>query len=76
MEIKEFIQNFADQFDDTDVNDLNADTAFRELEEWSSLTALNVMAMCSEEYDVELTADEMRAAKTIQDLYNTINSYL
>lgn len=76
MEIKEFIENFADQFDDTDVNELTPDTDFRELDEWSSLTALSVMAMCSDEYDVELTADEMRGAKTIQDLFNTVNSHL
>lgn len=76
MDIKEFIQNFADQLDDTDVNVLTPETRFRELDEWSSLTALTVMAMCSDEYDVELTADEMRGANTIKDLYETVNSHL
>lgn len=76
MDIKEFIQNFADQLDDTDVSVLTPETRFRELDEWSSLTALTVMAMCSDEYDVELTADEMRGANTIKDLYETVNSHL
>jgi len=44
MEIKDFIQNFADQLDDTDVSMLTPETDFRELDEWSSLTALSVMA--------------------------------
>lgn len=43
MEIKEFIQNFADQFDDTDASVFTSETKFKELEEWSSLTALSVM---------------------------------
>ena len=52
MEIKEFIQNFADQFDDTDASVFTSETKFKELEEWSSLTALSVIAMIDEEYDV------------------------
>ena len=43
MEIKEFIQNFADQFDDTDASVFTSETKFKELEEWSSLTALSVI---------------------------------
>ena len=76
MDIKDFVINFADQLDDVDASTLNADTAFRELDEWSSLAALSVMAMVSEEYDVELTAEEMRSASTIKDLYDIVNSYL
>ena len=74
MEINEFIANFADQFDETDASVFNVDTKFRELEEWSSLIALSVMAMIDEEYDVQLTANEMRDAQTIQDLINIISS--
>ena len=48
MEIKEFIQNFADQFDDTDASVFYSETKFKELEEWSSLTALSVIAMIDE----------------------------
>lgn len=74
MEINEFIANFADQFDETDASVFTADTKFRELEEWSSLIALSVMSMIDDEYDVQLTANEMRDAQTIQDLFNIINS--
>ena len=54
MELKEFIQNFADQFDDTDTSVFTQETKFKELEEWSSLTALSVIAMIDEEYDVKI----------------------
>ena len=68
MEIKEFIQNFASQFDDTDVSEFTANTEFRELDEWSSLTALSVIAMVDDEYGVTLKGEEMRGAKTIEEL--------
>lgn len=74
MEIKEFIDNFADQFDDTDASVFTPETKFREVEEWSSLTALSVMSMIDDEYDVQLTASEMREAHTIQDLFNIVSS--
>ena len=62
MEIKEFIENFANQFDDTDVSVFSAETRFRELDEWSSLLALSVLAMVDEEYDVQLKAVQRRKA--------------
>lgn len=74
MEIKEFIANFAEQFDDTDASVFTPETKFRELEEWSSLIALSVMSMIDDEYDVQLTANEMRNAQTIQDLFNIVSS--
>ena len=74
MEIKEFIENFANQFDDTDVSVFSAETRFRELDEWSSLLALSVIAMVEEEYDVQLKADQMRKANTVQELFDIVKS--
>lgn len=76
MEIKEFIQNFADQFDDTEASVFTPETNFRELEEWSSMIALGVMAMVDDEYDVQLKADEMRKTSTIQELFDLVSSKL
>lgn len=74
MEINDFIVNFADQFDDTDESVFTAETKFRELDEWSSLLALSIIAMVDEEYDVQLKGEEMRSANTIQELYNIVES--
>ena len=74
MELKEFIENFAEQFDDTDVSEIQADTEYRELDEWTSLTALSIIAMIDEEYDVQLKADEMRKTQTIQELFDLVKS--
>lgn len=74
--MKDFIQNFADQFDEIDVETLSAETKFRDLDEWSSMIALSVMAMIDEEYDVQIKADEMRNSQTVQELFDIVNSYL
>lgn len=75
MEIQEFIENVADQFDDTDVSEFYAETHFRDLEGWSSFLALAIMAMIKSEYDVAITAQEMRDAETIQDLFDVVKSH-
>lgn len=74
MEIEGFISNFAEQFEETEVNEFKAETVFRDLDEWSSLIALSVIAMVDEEYDVTLNGDDMKAATTIQDLFNIVKS--
>lgn len=74
MEIKSFISNFAAQFEETEENVFNAGTKFRELEEWSSLTALSILAMIDEEYDIQLTPAEMRETNTIQELFDLVSS--
>lgn len=74
MEIKEFIENFAAQFDDTDASVFNAETKFHELDEWSSLVALNIIAMVDEEYDVTLKGNDIKNAQTVEDLFNTVKA--
>lgn len=76
MEIQEFIEHFEDVFEETDLSTLKPETNFRELDEWSSLAALSTMAMVSDVYDVELTADEMRNNSTFIDLFNVVKSHL
>lgn len=73
MEITDFILKFGEIFDDTDISSLRPETKFRELEEWSSLSALSVLAMVDEEYDIQLKADEMRKTNTIKELFDLIN---
>lgn len=74
MEIKEFIENFANQFDETDSAEITAATNFRELEEWSSLIALSIIAMVDEEYDVTLKGDDIKNANTVEDLFNAVKA--
>lgn len=74
MELRDFIQHFAEQFDETEVMAFKADTEFKELDEWSSLSAIHVIAFIDTEYDVEISGTEIRRANTIKDLFDLVNS--
>ena len=74
MEIKDFIENFANQFDDTDASAFKAETEFKELDEWSSLVALSVIAMVDEEYDITIKGEDIRNSNTIEELFNAVKA--
>ncbi len=74
MEIKEFIEKFAECFDDTAVSVFTPDTKFRELDEWSSMTVLSVIAMVDDEYNVPMMGYDIRECETIQDLFEKAKS--
>jgi acyl carrier protein len=72
MELREFIEKFAEQFEEVDASDLQADTEFKALGEWSSLSALSIIAMIDEEYGVAVKGADIRNAETIEDLFKTV----
>ena len=74
MELNEFIENFAEQFDDTDASEITASTEFHELDEWSSLTGMSVIAMARTQYGKTITGKEIRECETVEDLFNLIAS--
>ena len=74
MELNEFIAHVAEQFEETDASQIVASTKFQELDEYSSLIALSIIAMIDEEYDVTLKGNELRSAITIEDLFNIVKS--
>ena len=74
MTLDEFVKAFAAEFDETPEDQFMADTEFKALEEWSSLTALSIIAMIDEQMDKTVTGADIRASKTIEDLFNLANS--
>lgn len=68
--MEEFLDKFAELFDDIDASTLKGETAFRELEDWDSIAALSVIGMIDEEYGITLNAEDMRSSRTLQDLYD------
>ena len=74
MEIDIFVKNFAELFEETEADSLKPATKFRDIEEWSSLGALAVIAMVDEKYSVRMTGDDIRNSKTIKDLYNIMKT--
>ena len=74
MDKNEFLANFADQFDETDPNEIQLDTKFHDLEEWSSLVGMTVLAMSKVSYGKSITGEELKKCVTVEDVYNLINN--
>lgn len=74
MELKEFIANFADQFDDTETSEITATTEFHELDEWSSLIGMGIIALAKTEYGKTISGAELKACVTVEDVFNLINN--
>jgi acyl carrier protein len=69
MELNIFVNNFAEIFEETEAGFFKPSTKFRDIEEWSSLLALSVIAMVDEKYNISLTGDDIRKSVSIEDLY-------
>ena len=74
MDIKEFIEYFADELDETTFDELSPETDFKALSEWSSLTALSIIAMVEDNYEKEITGEDLRSSSTLQDLFNLVEN--
>lgn len=72
--LEEFVELFAEQFDETDAAEFSADKNFRELDEWSSLIALSIIAMVDDEFDITLVGDDVKNSNTIRDIYDIVAS--
>lgn len=70
MEIKEFIEKFAEAIEVEEVENVTAETEFRQLEEWSSLSVMMAIAFFDEEFEKEIGGADIKGCKTIQDLFN------
>lgn len=74
MELYSFINDFASQFDDTDLSEFHADTEYRTLDEWSSLVGFAILNMIEKRYGVTISSSEIKTTSTIEDVYNLILS--
>ena len=74
MTLDEFVKAFAAEFDDTPEEQFTPATNYRELEEWSSLTALSIISMVDDNVDKTITGADLRSCKTIEELYNLVQS--
>ena len=74
MTLDVFVTKFAEEFDDTPMEQFTPATNYRELDEWGSLVALSIISMIDDEMDVQITGADLRAAKTIEELYNAVSA--
>lgn len=73
MELKEFIVNFSDQFDDTDPAEINESTDFKDLDEWSSLIGMSVVAMVKSKYGKIISNNDITSCTTVEELFKLIS---
>lgn len=74
MTLDEFVQAFAEGFDETPAEFFAAGTEYKTLEEWGSFTALSAIALAMEQFGKKITGDDLRNCNTIEELYNLILS--
>jgi acyl carrier protein len=67
--MEDFIDAFGEILDDTDRNVLFAETIYKDLDEWDSMTALMLIAMFDEKYEKKITGNDIKEAVTLYDLY-------
>ena len=72
--MEEFINNFAEQFDETERSEFDNNTTFKDLDEWDSMIALSIIAMMDEEYEITINGDDIKKASTIEDLYKLVKA--
>ena len=72
MEIKEFIEKFAEAIEVENVDALTPELSFRDLDEWSSLSVMLTIAFMDEEFDKQVSNTDIKAAQTIQDLFDLV----
>jgi acyl carrier protein len=73
MEKENFIKKFAELFDDTDESEINSETKFKELDEWSSLIALSIIALVKTEFGKTITGSQIRNCDTVNDLFEFVS---
>ncbi|MDP2722973.1 MAG: acyl carrier protein [Bacteroidales bacterium] len=74
MNINDFITKVEAEFEDVTPGTLTPTTILKEAFTWDSVNALIFLAHVNVEYDVEISANELIEAETVQDLYNLVES--
>ncbi|PCI96761.1 MAG: acyl carrier protein [Flavobacteriales bacterium] len=75
MGLDEFVGKIKEEFsEDYNVGDLDPDTHIKDMEWWSSMHMLVVIALVDAEYDVMLSPEEVREATSIKSLFEIIKT--
>ena len=69
--MNEFIEKFKEALDIKDEFDINEE--LEEFKEWDSMGYISIMSMLDEEYGKEVNADQLKACKTLADLYELVS---
>lgn len=74
MTLEEFVKKVQGELQDTPVDQVTADTNYKELDEWGSLTSLGLISMIEEEYDQLITGADVRSKNSVKELWEFVES--
>lgn len=69
--MEKYLEQMAELMEEDSVNPSDEITSF---EAWDSLTSLSIIALADDEYGITLSANDILEAKTIEGLYNLIQT--
>lgn len=69
--MEKYLEQMAELMEEDEINPSDEITSF---EAWDSLTSLSIIALADDEYGITLSANDILEAKTIEGLYNLIQS--
>lgn len=72
MQLEEFTKSLEAEFEDMEAGTLEPDTDYRNLKGWSSMHALIIIAFVDINFDITLTAADLKKTKTVRELYQVI----
>lgn len=68
--MKQFIEKMVDVLDVEE--EITVETVLNDLEEWDSLSLVSFMAMANATYGKKVLPSDVKAAKTVKDLYELV----
>ncbi len=70
MNIQELIEKLEEEIEEVEKGTLTPSTNIRNIEWWSSMHALVIIALVDIEYNIQVSGKDLKEIQTIQDLYN------
>ena len=75
MDFKEFIENCKKEvFAETSIDELKEDAEIKYFDEWSSMSALTMIAMVEDNYNVILSGQDIKDSETLGELFELVKN--
>ena len=72
--LEEFTAQLESELEGMEKGTLQPDTVYHELDNWSSMYALFVIAYVDATFDVQLNAEDLKNTHTVRQLYSLVMS--
>jgi len=72
MNITKFILVLETEFEELEPGTLKPETNFRDLDEWSSMHALIIIALIDTDFNVSITGEDLSNIETVSQLFDIV----